>query len=81
MKTDERFQDVLHQFDPWHVLRKKCSNWELFWSAFFLHFLAFGLNTERYSASLCIQSECRKLQARIILNTNTFYAMMLEKVY
>ena len=29
-------------------LRKKCPCSELFWSAFFPHFLAFGLNTERY---------------------------------
>ena len=33
---------------------------ELFWSAFFSHFSAFGLNTERYFVSLCIQCECEK---------------------
>ena len=41
-------------------LRKKCSYSELFWSAFFLHFPVFGLNTKRYSISLRIRSECRK---------------------
>ena len=29
-----------------------------------LYFLAFGLNTERYSASLSIQSKCRKIRTR-----------------
>ena len=29
-------------------LHKKCPDSELFWSAFFSHFPAFGLNTERY---------------------------------
>ena len=40
------------------TLRKRCPYSELFWSAFFPHFPAFGLNTERYSLSLRIQSEC-----------------------
>ena len=31
------------------TLRKKCPYSELFWSSFFPHFPAFGLNTERYS--------------------------------
>ena len=39
------------------------------------HFSAFGLNTERYSVSLQIQSECRKMQTRITQNTDTFYAV------
>ena len=30
------------------------------------YFLAFGLNTERYVVSLCIQSECGKIRTRII---------------
>ena len=41
-------------------LRKKCSYSEFFWSAFFSHFPAFGLNTERYGVSFRIQSECGK---------------------
>ena len=40
-----------------------------------LYFLAFGLNTERYSVSLHIQSECGKIRTRITLNTDTFYAL------
>ena len=36
---------------------------------------AFGLNTERYSASLHILSECGKIRTRITPNTDTFYAV------
>ena len=40
------------------TLRETCSYSKLFWSTFFPHFPAFGLNTERYAVFLCIQSEC-----------------------
>ena len=39
------------------------------------HFLAFGLNAERYGVSLLIQSECRKMGTRITPNTDSFYAV------
>ena len=39
------------------------------------HFPAFGLNTERYSVSLRIQSECGKMQTRITPNTDTFHTV------
>ena len=39
------------------------------------HFLAFGLNTERYGVSLRIQSECGKIRTRTTPNTDTFYAV------
>ena len=39
------------------------------------NFPAFGLNTERYGASLRIQSECSKIQTRITLNRDTFCAV------
>ena len=39
------------------------------------HFPAFGLNTERYSVSLRIQSECGKIRIRVTLNTVTFHAV------
>ena len=39
------------------------------------NFHAFGLNTERYSVSLCIQSKCGKIQTRITPNTDTFYSV------
>ena len=38
------------------------------------HFPVFGKNTERYSVSLCIQFECRKMRCRITPNTDNFYA-------
>ena len=38
------------------------------------HFSAFGLNTERYGLSLCIQSECENMQTRITSNTDTFHS-------
>ena len=43
------------------------------------YFPAFGLNTERYCASLRIQSECGKIQTRITPNTDTFYAVVVFK--
>ena len=46
------------------TLRKKSPYSELFWSAFFPHFPAFELNTERYSLSLRIQSECEKIRKK-----------------
>ena len=38
-------------------------------------FHLFGLNSERYSVSLCSQSECGKMRTRITPNTDTFYAV------
>ena len=38
------------------------------------HFPALGMNTERCSVSLQIQSECGKIRTRITPNTDTFYA-------
>ena len=45
------------------------------WSYSGPHFSAFGMNTERYSVSLRIQSECAKMRTRITPNTDTFYAV------
>ena len=39
------------------------------------HFPTFGLNTERYSVSLRIQSKCGKMRTRITPNTDTFHAV------
>ena len=41
------------------------------------YFLEFGLNTERYSVSLYIQSKCSKIRTRKSPNTVTFYAVSL----
>ena len=45
------------------------------WSYSGTHFPAFGLDTERYSVSLRIQSECGKMWTRINPNTDTFHAV------
>ena len=39
------------------------------------YFLAFGLNTERYSVTLCIQSECRIMRTKITPNTGIIHAV------
>ena len=44
------------------------------------YFPAFGLNTERYGVSLCIQSACEKIQPRITPNTDTFHAVVINLV-
>ena len=45
------------------------------WSFSGPYFPAFGLNTERYSVSLRIQSECGKIRTRKFPNTDTFHAV------
>ena len=51
-------------------LREKCPHSEFFWSVF-------GMNTESYVVSLCIQSECGKIQTRKI-NKDTFYTVYIN---
>ena len=41
-----------------------------------LYFSALGLNTERYSALLRIQSKSGKMQTRITPNMDTFYGVL-----
>ena len=41
------------------------------------HFPAFWLNTDRYSISLRIQSECGNMRTRITPNMDTFYAVRI----
>ena len=41
-----------------------------------LYFLAFRLDTERYSVSLRIQSKCGKMWTKITPNMDTFYAVI-----
>ena len=45
------------------------------WSYSGLYLHAFGLNTEKYSVSLRIHSECEKMRTRITTNTYTFHAV------
>ena len=46
------------------------------WSFCAPYIPVFGLNTERYSLSLSIQSECGKIWTRQTPNTNTFQAVI-----
>ena len=55
--------------------RRKYPYSELFWSGFFPHFPAFGLNTERYSVSLRIQSECGKIRTSKTPYLDTFHVV------
>ena len=43
------------------------------------YFPSFGLNTERYSVSLRIQSECGKIRTRKTSNTDTFHAVIFTR--
>ena len=55
-----------------------CPYSELFWFAFFLHFPAFRLNTERYPYSVRMRENAGKMRARIIPNTDTFYVVPIK---
>ena len=56
-------------------LGEHCAKSVPIWSYSGLHFPEFGLNTEKYGVSLCIQSECRKMRIRITPNMDTFHAV------
>ena len=55
-------------------LRKKNPYSELFWSAFFPHFPAFGLNTSISPYSVRMQKNAVKMLTGITPNTESFYA-------
>ena len=63
--------------DGQHLKQKKKANTGSIriWSYSGPYFPAFGLNTERYSVSLGIRSECGKMRTRITPNTDTFYTV------
>ena len=44
------------------------------------HFPTFGLNTDRYSVSLRIQSKCGKIRTRITPNADTFYVELIVHI-
>ena len=46
------------------------------WSCSGPYFPVFGVNTERHSVSLLVQSECGEMRTRITPNTDTFYAVL-----
>ena len=58
-----------------YLLHKKCPYSELFWSVFFPHFPAFGLN--KYSIRM--RENAGKMWTRITPNTDTFYAVITWK--
>ena len=57
-------------------LRKKCPYSEVFWSAFLLHFPAFGLNSEISPYSARMRKNAGKMRTRVTPNRNTFYTVL-----
>ena len=76
-----RFPKLSQDFCSFVILRI-CSWWRYLWrdcyNSLFSYFPAFGLNTERYSVSLCIQSECEKIRSRKPPNADTFHAVLYK---
>ena len=58
-----------------HMVTNHCVKSVRIWSYSGPYFPAFGLNTERCSVSLRIQSECGKMRTGITPNTDIFYAV------
>ena len=50
------------------------------WSFSGPYFLAFGLNTKRYTVSIFIHSECGKIRTRKTSNTDAFYVSYFSRV-
>ena len=81
-----RFQDIRIYFETKRMhlvlLRKKCPYSELFWSAFFSHFPAFGVNTERYYFSVFSPNagKCGKMRIRITPNTDSFLRSLFTNI-
>ena len=65
----------------WSKVNKHCVKSIHIWSYSGPHFPVFALNTERYSVSLRIQSECGKIRTRITPNTNTFHVVKFIHLY
>ena len=59
------------------TLRKACPYWELLWSVFF----RIWTDTERYSVSLHIQSECEKIRTRTTPNTDIFHTVIYSDFF
>ena len=64
---------LFFRWEYWELsLRKKCPYSEVFWSAFFPHFPAFGLDTREIPPPVFSPS-AGKTRTRITSNTDTFY--------
>ena len=70
--TWNRFRNLTRLIVIKISLRKKFPYSELFWSPFFPHFPAFGLNTERSA-----WENAGKMWTRTTPNTDTFYAVFM----
>ena len=73
--TDQKKLGIWALFTRWlltQTLPKKCPYSELVSSAFFPHFLTFGLNAERYFVTLLIQSECGKMWTNTDQNNSKY---------
>ena len=83
-KSDKVLDHVTNLFDEGKVIipDAHCVKSVRIRSYYGPHFSAFGLNTERYSTPLRIQSECGKIRTRITPNTGTFYAVaVMERAH
>ena len=58
----------------WIPLCKKCPYLEFFGP----YFPSFGLSTEKYGVSLCIQSKCGKTRTRNTRNLDTFHSVIIK---
>ena len=92
MKFNVHWSLVLNLFVIYHTLaslvvlayleilfiaqREKYPYSEFFWSVF----STFGLNSEKYSLSLHIQSECGKIRTWETPNADTFYAVLVAAI-
>ena len=68
-----------NQVNVYFTLRKKCLFSELFWSALFPHFPAFGLNTERYGVSFLFNPNAGKC-GKNVDQDNSEYGLFLRSV-
>ena len=58
----------------WIPLCKKCPYLQFFGP----YFPSFGLSTEKYGVSLCIQSKCGKTRTRNTRNLDTFHPVIIK---
>ena len=72
MQYDYYMRNMLGRCD---MKAKHCMKSVLIWSFSGPFFLTFGLNMERYSVSLRIQSKCRNIRIRKTPNTDIFHAV------
>ena len=80
-KQNYRTTSMQEGYHPLAQILKINAAWKVFKYGVFSspHFLAFGLNTERSSISLCIQYECGKMQTRITPNIRALFTQCQKK--